>query len=183
MVKGSRRPAAAGVVPLIVILSLSGLVSAELLVSSRHGSDAQASDEYSYSDNGLTCTIPSNYRFSTTADLVKQITQDPEFLKAAGTSAFVFGNAENITGISVGTGAELLGGATQNGSVVAGNAAHLPDVLELVFYSYGPGTTCADTSLTRDTTASPNAIVVQIPIESAGFNMTGATFSLTAASW
>jgi hypothetical protein len=181
--KRSHRPAAAGVIPFVVVLSLSAAIWAGLLTSSHQSNAAKASDEYSYSDNGLTCTIPADYQSSTTVDLVKQITQNPKFLKVTGASAFVFGNAENITGISVTTGGKLLGGPTQNSSAVGGTTMRLPNELEMVFYSYGSSTTCADTSLTRDATTFQYAIVVHIPIESGGFDMTGATFSLTAAGW
>jgi hypothetical protein len=184
MVRKSPRLATSGMIPLIVVLGLSATVWGGLLISTQH-STAQGStvSSYTYSDNGLTCSTAADSVSATIGSLVNKVTQDPKFLKTADSSPYVFGNAENITGRSLTTGGVLLGGPTQNGSVVGGTTVKLPNVLEMVFYSYGSDTTCRDTSVLLGTTVSVNAIIVQIPVESGEFNMTGATFSLSAANW
>jgi len=185
MIEKRRRPAAAGIIPLIVVLALSSVVWTGVFLSSQehNGEQGSTASSYVYRDNGLTCSVPVNSVPTAVAALVSEVTHNPKFLKVANSSPYAFGNAEEITGRFLTTGGTLPSGATQNGSVNGGTTIPLPNVMEMVFYSYGPGTTCGDTGVRLDSITSVNAMVIQVPIESGGFNMTGATFSLTAANW
>jgi len=121
-------------------------------------SSSNATPAMTYTVNGLTCPIPSNYlSFAAVLHLLPLVTTNPQFLNLTNGLSFVFGNAENIT----------------NRMQQIGNQppVHLPDVVEMVFYNNGPTTSCSDF---HPNTAQ--AIVVQVPKQNGGFNMTGATF-------
>jgi hypothetical protein len=111
------------------------------------------SNSPTYTINGLTCPIPNDYLSFTAVDrLLPLVTTNSQFLILTNGSPFVFGNAENIT----------------NRTQQIGNHSpvHLPDVVEMVFY--GPYTQCE--------TWGQDVIVVQVPIQEGGFNITGATY-------
>jgi hypothetical protein len=74
----------------------------------------------------------------------------------------VFGNAENIT-----DRAEQIGNQPP---------VHLPDVLEMVFYGFGPSTHCGESQTSEN--QAQNTIVVQVPLQNGAFNLTGATYHL-----
>ena len=112
-----------------------------------------------YTINGLTCHVPAAYQFyPSVIHLLPLVTTNSRFLNPTNGTPFVFGNAENITD------------RTQQ----IGNQApvHLPDALEMVFYSMGPSTSCGMYEGLSETT-----IDVQVPIQNGGYNMTEATFN------
>lgn len=106
---------------------------------------------YTATINGLTCPDPS-YTSAAEATLISMITESPRFQAATNESLFVLGNFENLT---------------DRMQTINGTVTHLPDALELVFYGYGPATTCV-----RGSGAYVN-LVVQVPIEDGFYNMTG----------
>ena len=73
----------------------------------------------------------------------------------------MFGNAENITDRTQQIGNQPV--------------QHLPDVVEMVFYSTGLITNCYYHG------NAGQVIVVQVPIQNSGFNLTGATYH--ASPW
>ena len=112
-----------------------------------------------YSINGLTCHVPAAYQsYPSVIHLLPLVTANPRFLNLTRGMPFVFGNAENITD------------RTQQ----IGNQppVHLPDALEMVFYSMGSNTSCGMYEGLSETT-----IDVQVPIQNGSYNMTGATFN------
>jgi hypothetical protein len=181
MAKKNQRFATVGIIPLIpllVVLGLSAAVWAGLAFSSQSqtSSPAQGTAPIStYSDNDLTCSSPTGTT-PAVASLVTRVADDSRFTSLTKGSPYVFEYADNITGRSITTGGVLLDGPTQNGSVIGGVTVHLPDLVELVFYSYGPNTSCGDTG----TSMAIDSIVVQVPVDAGGFNMTGATFEPSA---
>ena len=112
-----------------------------------------------YTINGLTCHVPAAYQsYPSVTHLLPLVTTDSRFLNITGGMPFVFGNAENITD------------RTQQ----VGNQppVHLPDVLEMVFYSNGPSTSCGMLLGISEPT-----IDVQVPLQNGAYNMTGASFN------
>ena len=112
-----------------------------------------------YTINGLTCHVPIAYQsYRSVIYLLPMVTSNPRFVNLTSGLPFVFGNAENITG------------RTQQ----IGNQppVHLPDALEMVFYSMGPNTSCGEYEGLQETT-----IDVQVPIQNGAYNMTGTTFN------
>jgi hypothetical protein len=115
-----------------------------------------------YTVNGLTCHFwqgtPSNV-----TSLVQNLTRDTRFLNATEKGQFMLGNFEKV-----GPGIQVIGG----NRTVAGITIHTPITLELVFYSSLSGpTTC------QQLPAEPRAVVVvHVPIQGGGFNVTGADF-------
>jgi len=115
-----------------------------------------------YSVNGLTCPIPADYlSFKAAVHLVPIVTQQPQFLNLAQGSPYMFGNAENLTDRAQQVGNQPL--------------QHLPDAVEMVFYTYGPSTSCDETGGFGNPWLS--TIVVQVPVQVGGFNLTGATYN------
>lgn len=115
-----------------------------------------------YTVNGLTCSIPSDYlSFRAVVYLVPLVTGAPQFLSLASGQPYMFGNAENLTDRT-----QRIGG---------GPVQHLPDALEMVFYTFGQGTGCGESESLENPWL--NTIVVDVPIEGSGFNTTGATFN------
>jgi len=114
-----------------------------------------------YSVNGLACHFwqgtPSNV-----VSLVQNITRDTRFLNATHNGQFMLGNYENNTDII-----QVIGG----NRTVAGTTIHHPDEIELVFYGTESGTTTCQRSSDQYVT-----VVVHVPIQGGGFNMTGADF-------
>lgn len=114
-----------------------------------------------YTINGLTCSVPSGYlSFASVIYLLPLVTTSPRFLNLTDGLPFVFGNAENITGI------------TQQ--IDDQPPVHLPDTVEMVFYSYGPSTYCGE--MQTLTEYAQNVIDVQVPIQNGGFNLTGTAY-------
>jgi len=112
-----------------------------------------------YTINGLTCHVPVAYQSSPSVmHLLPLVTTDPRFLNLTRGVPFVFGNAENIT--------------DRVRQVDNQPPVHLPDALEMVFYSTGPNTSCG-----MLLGGSETAIDVQVPIQNGAYNMTGATFN------
>lgn len=181
--KKSGRLATVSIIPLLVVVGLSSVVWAGAIMSSRYGSHDPAASTYTYSDNGLSCTIATGSVPASVATLVESVVQNQKFLEIAGTSPYVFGNAQDITDRSLTTGGIVLGGPAQNGSIIGGTTVPLPNLLEMVFYSYGSATNCGDTSVRYGSTSQVQTIVVQIPIEPGGFNMTGATYHFSQGNW
>jgi len=109
---------------------------------------------------GLTCPVPSGYTSNTAvAELLPNVVADPRFLNLTHGQPFVFGNAENVT----------------NRTEQIGNQppVHLPDALEMVFYSQGSATSCS--MYLSDATST---IVVDVPIINGNYTLTNATFNL-----
>jgi hypothetical protein len=128
----------------------------------------------SYAINGLTCTYPDGYPQGTSAgvaSLVSSVTQGTRFQAETNGSIFVLGYAGNITGRSEIVGGKMQTGPGQNGSVVGGTTVYLPNVIELVFYSYGSATTCDGGR------GDYISIDVQIPIQDNRYNTTGMQMS------
>jgi len=120
-----------------------------------------ASTGATYTVNGLTCPIPADYlSFKATVHLVPIVAQQPQFLNLAKGSPYMFGNAENLTDRTL---------LIDNQPV-----QHLPDAVEMVFYTYGPNTLCDETGGLGNLWLG--TIVVQVPVQSGGFNLTGATY-------
>ena len=112
-----------------------------------------------YTINGLTCHVPADYQSNPSVlQLFPLVTTNPRFLNLTSGMPFVFGNAENIT-----DRVQQIGNQPP---------VHLPDALEMVFYSSGPGTSCSMYFGKSEAT-----IDVQVPIQSGAYNMTGATFN------
>jgi len=110
-----------------------------------------------YTINGLTCHVPAAYQsYQSVIRLLPRVTTNPRFLNLTGGMPFVFGNAENIT-----DRIQQIGNQPP---------VHLPDVLEMVFYSIGPKTSC-------NMYGGGTTIDVQVPIQNGGYNMTGATYN------
>ena len=123
----------------------------------------------SYTTNGLTCPVPPDY--STLGSLMSAVTQDPRFVNLADGETYVFGNGEMITGRTVTTGGTY---DNDTGKAVGGTTIYLPDAMELVFYGFGPTTFCGQ--IPGLNSPANQVIVVQVPLQSGEFNMTGATF-------
>ena len=70
---------------------------------------------------------------------------------------FAFGNAENIT--------------DRMRQIDDQPPVHLPDSLEMVFYSAGQDTTCETSGV-----GALNIIVAEVPIQNGGFNVTGTDY-------
>jgi hypothetical protein len=120
-----------------------------------------------YTVNGLTCHFwqgtPSNV-----TSLVQNMTRDTRFLSATEKGQFMLGNFEKV-----GPGTQVIGG----NRTAAGITIHTPIELELVFYSSMSGPTAC-----QQLPAEPRAVVfVHVPIQGAGFNMTGADFHCSPA--
>ena len=130
----------------------------------------QADTEESYTINGLTCSDPSGTS-SAVATLVSNVVSNSRFQQATNGSKFLLGNYENITDRVQTIGGKLLAGPDQNGSVIGGTSVRLPDVTELVFYSYGASTTC------ERVPGDYVALDVQVPIQDGAYNMTGMQIS------
>jgi len=176
MISKNRRPAVAGALAVIIVIVFAAAVWAGSVLSNQANSSAQDTTPVTatYNDNGLTCSLSPNTA-PYVATLVPKVTQDSRFLSIANGSAYVYEYTDNITGRSVVTGGTLQSGATQNGSVVDGTTIQLPDVVEMVFYTFGPDTSCGETS----SVTAIHSIVVQVPIEGGGFDLTAATFHLS----
>jgi len=115
-----------------------------------------------YAVNGLTCSIPTDYlSFVSVVHLLPLVTKSSQFLNATHGMPFVFGNAENMTG------------STQQ----FGNRppVHLPDAVEMVFYTFGPSTYCGENQTL--TNRAQSIIDVQVPVQDGRFNLTGATYA------
>jgi len=111
--------------------------------------------------NGLTCPVPAGYTSDTAvADLLPKVVADPAFLNLTQGQPFVFGNAENIT--------------NRVQQIDNQPPVHLPDALEMVFYSQGSATSCS--MYPSDATST---IVVDVPIINGNYNLTSATFNLS----
>ena len=140
----------------IVALAFALLVAASSL--------NQVSEETTYTVNGLTCSIPSVYSTSEAVGyLVPLVTREPQFLNLTHGSPYELGNAEML-------GSETLQIDNQP-------PQHLPPALEMVFYTYGPKTTCEGPGNPRFNWLS--LIVVHVPLLSNGYNLTGATYHLS----
>ena len=152
-----RRPGI-GTVPIIVVV-VAMVVVATAGVLGIIGQQNLNTVGLTYSINGLTCHVPAAYQsYPSVIHLLPMVTTNPRFLNLTYGMPFVFGNAENITD------------RTQQ----IGNQppVHLPDALEMVFYSTGPSTCCGVLLGGSETT-----IDVQVPIQNGAYNMTGAAFN------
>jgi hypothetical protein len=110
--------------------------------------------------NGLTCPVPAGYTSNAeVTGLLPKVVADPRFLNLTHGQPFVFGNAEIVS----------------NRTEQVGNQppVHLPDALEMVFYSQGPATSCS--MYLSDATST---IVVDVPIINGNYSLTNATFNL-----
>ena len=146
-----------------VMLAIIALVGAASFAGISSISSRTASGP-SYTINGLTCSVPQAYlRYTSVIHLLPLVTATSGFQSLANEMPFVFGNAENLT----------------NGIQQIGNnpPVHLPDALEMVFYSAGQKTTCG-TFLNR----AQVIIDVQVPIQNGGYNLTGATYDTLTPS-
>ena len=123
---------------------------------------APVSQGATYTVNGLTCPVPNEYISFKAADrLIPIVTKQPQFLILADGLPYEFGNADNITNNFL---------QTNNGPV-----QHLPDAVEMVFYTWGTSTYCDETGGFINPWLS--TIVVQVPVQGNGFNLTGATYN------
>jgi hypothetical protein len=159
---------AVALVILTVTLSASVGIVFFLTNGLQAASNSQTTTTAYYTINGLTCADPSDTPNTVTA-LVSAITSSQRFLAATNGSQFVLGNYESITDRETTSGGKFFSGPDQNGTLVGGTVINLPDVLELVFYGYGPSTTCARPG---GHTAFL-ALDVQVPIQNGVYNMTG----------
>ena len=141
---------------LIVALALPG---AFFLSGKTTASQQVSLSSQSYSDNGLSCSVPPGTP-AFIAQLVPAITQSQKFLAVASGQGFVFEHWDNITERSV---------------TVGTTTSQLPPVVELVFYTYGPNTACEMTGETGVT----GVIYAQVPIVNGAFSMSGATVTLS----
>jgi hypothetical protein len=113
-----------------------------------------------YTINGLTCVVPKDYTsYSSVVHLLPLVTTSPRFLNLTEGLPFVFTYAGNITNRTQQIGSQPV--------------QHLPDVVEMTFYSHGPNTTCGMVSAFR----AQSFIDVQVPIQQGNYNVTGATYS------
>jgi hypothetical protein len=111
--------------------------------------------------NGLTCPVPSGYSSNVTVtSLLPRVVSDSRFLNLTHGQPFVFGNAEMVS----------------NRIEQVGNQppVHLPNALEMVFYSQGSATSCS--MYLSDATST---IVVDVPIINGSYNLANATFNLS----
>jgi len=110
--------------------------------------------------NGLTCPVPSGYSSNATVtSLLTRVVSDSRFMNLTHGQPFIFGNAEMVS----------------NRTEQVGNQppVHLPDALEMVFYSQGSATSCS--MYPSDSTST---IVVDVPIINGNYTMTDATFNV-----
>lgn len=125
----------------------------------------------SYSDNGISCSLPASTP-SYLQYLTPRIVQSTGFLNLANDSPYVYEYADNITNDMV-----TIGGNYTNGTIVGGYTQYLPPMVEMGFYTYGPGTFCGETG----TLTAIHLIIVQVPIENGMFNISEATFHISGA--
>ena len=112
-----------------------------------------------YTINGLTCHVPADYQsYPSVLQLLPVVTTNPHFLNLTSGMPFVFGNAENIT-----DRVQQIGNQPP---------VHLPDALEMVFYSSGLSTSCSMYFGKSEVT-----LVVQVPFQNGAYNMTGAALT------
>jgi hypothetical protein len=173
------RFAMAGVLSIVIAIVLSAFVWGAATLVGHDQIDSSETQPIgpvatTYSDNGLTCTLPTQTA-SHVAFLVPQIAQNSRFLTVTNGLPYVYEYSDNITDRSVTTGGTLQGGAMQNGSVTGGIVTHLPPIVEIVFYTFDSTTSCGETNAA----AAIHSIVVQVPVQDGGFNMTAATFHLS----
>ena len=103
---------------------------------------------------------------------IERLKKQPGFLNLANGSPYVYEYSDNITNDTV-----TIGGTYTNGTIVGGYTQYLPPMVEMGFYTYGPGTFCGETG----TLTAIHLIIVQIPIESGMFNISEATFHISGA--
>ena len=109
--------------------------------------------------NGLTCPVPSGYvSNSAVINLLPNVVADTRFLNLTHGQPFVFGNAETVSNRTEQVGKQP--------------AIHLPDALEMVFYSQGSATSCS-----MYLSGAISTIVVDVPIINGNYNLTDATFN------
>jgi hypothetical protein len=104
-----------------------------------------------YNDNGLTCAVPQDVP-AFVAQLIPAITQSQKFGNATSGAEFVFEHWDNITDRSV---------------TIGSTTSQLPPATELVFYTYGPNTTCGMAG-EKGATA---VIYAQVPLENGAFKV------------
>lgn len=144
-----------GVFTAVALITIA-LVGAQATVFAHNGSSNPTT---TYTINSLTCLIPKDYlSYASVIHLLPLVTTSPRFLNLTDGLPFVFGNAENITD------------RTQQ----IGNQppVHLPDAVEMVFYSTGLTTYCG-----MFLNKAQNVIDVQVPVQNGGFNLTEATYN------
>jgi hypothetical protein len=131
-----------------------------------------------YGDNGLNCTLPPSPISGPDINyLVPKVVQDPAFLGPTKGHPYIF-----YGGILYGNGTQIIGGKVhvypnQTLSVIGGTTIHSPPGAELTFYSYGPGTTCQDSSIPsmsqgNGVSGRSGEIVVHVPLENGAYNLT-----------
>jgi hypothetical protein len=161
------------VVALVAIVGTASFASRGLSSAQVPQPQGSAPSTVTYSINGLTCTLPASTAPHVDS-LVPKVVALSQFTSAAGGSMFVYQYSDNITDRTQITGGTLLGGPTQNGSVIGGTVVNLPPLVELTFYNYGPDTSCGQTG----TPGAISLLVVQVPVEAGEFNLAAATVHL-----
>jgi hypothetical protein len=122
-----------------------------------------------YGDNGLSCTLPPSPTSGPDIDyLVPKVVQAPAFLRATNGAPYILNNAENYGDGWINVGGKIVSGPLQNFSIIGGNTTITPPGAELVFYSYGAGTSCEGNGPVHT-----GEIVVHVPLENGAYNMTG----------
>jgi len=164
----------AGVSPLALVVALAVLLTVSFVagqgasnVSKGAASQANAVINTPYSDNGITCQLGANSPSYVTY-LVPRVVQSPIFLAATAGSPYLFGDSSNMTNRIQILGGQVTSGPTENFSVAGGTTIHLPSVVDLSFYTYGPGTSCAG-----QPPPPKEFLMVNVPLEGGSFNLTG----------
>lgn len=122
----------------------------------------------SYGDNALACTLPTNTP-SYLSSLVPRVVQTQAFITATNAIPYVFDHTSNYSTGWITIGGKIVPGPLGNFSIIGGNTTITPPGTEIVFLSYGPGTSCEGNNLN----APIGQIVVEVPIENGAYNMTG----------
>lgn len=164
--EGVGQKRASTIIFVLVVALLVVLIGASTRSSLPEGPNNTSTESggATYAINGMTCPIPADYlSFTSVVHLLPLVTQNSQFVGLTSGSRYLFGNAENITARTEQTGNQP--------------PQHLPDVLEMVFYYFGPGTNCGMNQTV--TNRAQSVIVVQVPVENGTFDLAGATYHLS----
>ena len=154
---------------LVVLFLLISLIGTFSLIEIKQGT----SHSNAYSDNGLTCTLPTGTP-SYVSYLVPLVVRSSDFQNLANGAAYVYSYTDNVTNDVV-----TIGGTFENSTIVGGTTQNLPAMVEMGFYTYGANTFCGETG----TLNAVHLIFVQVPIQNGVFNITGATYHISVSHY
>jgi hypothetical protein len=103
------------------------------------------------------------------AYLVPKVVQTQAFLRATHGALYVYSHGGKYGAGWINVGGKIVSSPLQNFSIIGGNTTVTPPGMEIVFRTYGAGTSCEGNNLNAPT----GEIVVEVPIENGGYNITG----------